>query len=264
MEPHVVTLPKWIFVIRIIQAVLAIVVLGLSAYGIYWVPYNSWCFALFVSLATLIVVGYNLLTTHVAPCRPAYNYWAVLGLDIFMIVFWLSSMGALAATRAAFIYPATINGCYNDGYGGVCFKRSVLGKRDVASYGYLSMMSASAGISALEMILFIIVLVVFSIALRKHRAEKSHTAPVTNAKLETQSVPMNPVQHQQQPTYAAQPQQPYAPQPYSPAQPYVSPQEIHYQPTPPPQHHYSPSRHEYQQAPEVVPTQTPNTTGYHA
>jgi len=36
----VITLPKWVFVIRIVQALLALVVLGLSAYGIYWVPYS--------------------------------------------------------------------------------------------------------------------------------------------------------------------------------------------------------------------------------
>jgi len=36
----VIALPKWVFVVRILQALLALIVLGLSAYGIYWVPYS--------------------------------------------------------------------------------------------------------------------------------------------------------------------------------------------------------------------------------
>lgn len=35
-----IALPKWVFVVRILQALLALIVLGLSAYGIYWVPYS--------------------------------------------------------------------------------------------------------------------------------------------------------------------------------------------------------------------------------
>lgn len=62
-------------------------------------------------------------------------------------------MAALAATRAAFVFPTEINGCENYGYGGVCYrKRELLNKRGfVATYGYLDLMSGAAGISALEM-----------------------------------------------------------------------------------------------------------------
>ena len=81
----------------------------------------------------------------------AYNYWAVLALDVFAAIFWLASMADLAATRTSFKYHTVINGCYNDGYGGVCYTKRDLEKRDVATYSYLDMMSASAGLSALEM-----------------------------------------------------------------------------------------------------------------
>ena len=67
-----------------------------------------------------------------------------------MIIFWLSAMAALAATRATFTIPTEINGCVNYGYGGVCY-RDVLEKRAVATYGYLDMMSAAAGLSAIEL-----------------------------------------------------------------------------------------------------------------
>jgi hypothetical protein len=36
----VVALPRWFLVLRIFQILIAVAVLGMSAYGIYWVPYN--------------------------------------------------------------------------------------------------------------------------------------------------------------------------------------------------------------------------------
>jgi hypothetical protein len=100
----------------------------------------------------MIIVLYAGLTSNIASCTPAYNYWAILGLEIFGVIFWLSSMGALAATRASFVFPTTINGCYRYGGEGHCYKkRELLQKRAVATYGYLNMMSGAAGLSAIEM-----------------------------------------------------------------------------------------------------------------
>ena len=58
-------------------------------------------------------------------------------------------MAALAATRATFIFPTTINECVHTADGGVCDRKLL--KRAVAGYGYLAAMSATAGICALEM-----------------------------------------------------------------------------------------------------------------
>jgi hypothetical protein len=61
-------------------------------------------------------------------------------------------MAALAATRSTFVVPITINECVNNGYGGVCDrKRDLLKRNYVATNGYLAMMSAAAGLAALEM-----------------------------------------------------------------------------------------------------------------
>jgi hypothetical protein len=103
------------------------------------------------SLATFIIVGYSTLTPRIASLNSAYNYWAVLALDIFAAIFWLASMAWLASTRTSFKYPTTINGCVNYGYGGICYRKRDLEKRAVATYGYLDMMSACAGLSALNM-----------------------------------------------------------------------------------------------------------------
>jgi hypothetical protein len=59
-------------------------------------------------------------------------------------------MADLAATRAIFDVPTEINECIHTDNGGVC-DRKLLKREDVAGNGYLAAMSATAGISALEM-----------------------------------------------------------------------------------------------------------------
>jgi hypothetical protein len=72
-----------------------------------------------------------------------------------MVIFWLASMGALAATRATFIYPTTINDCVNLGVGD-SYCNKLRRRQYVASDGYLAMMSGAAGLSALEMFVSLI------------------------------------------------------------------------------------------------------------
>lgn len=102
----------------------------------------------------MIIVLYGVLTTRITTLQKAYNYWAIIVLEAIAVVFWLASMGALAATRAIFTVPTTINGCVNEGNGGVCYKKRDLNlsKRGyVATNAYLGMMSGAAGLSAIEM-----------------------------------------------------------------------------------------------------------------
>lgn len=41
-----------------------------------------------------------------------YNYWAVLGLDIFLVVFWLIAMAVTASEANLFFTNANINSSY--------------------------------------------------------------------------------------------------------------------------------------------------------
>lgn len=41
-----------------------------------------------------------LLVAHFGPTK-SYNYWAIMALDIFHVLFWLISFGLLAAQAAA-------------------------------------------------------------------------------------------------------------------------------------------------------------------
>jgi hypothetical protein len=72
-----------------------------------------------------------------------------------MTIFWLSSMGASAALRSSFKYSVTVDGCYNDG-SDINSETCVVGRGleargAIASSAGLGMMSAVAGLSALEM-----------------------------------------------------------------------------------------------------------------
>ena len=102
---------------------------------------------------------YAIVAEKAVGAHAAYNYWAIMSLDLFMAILWLSSMGANAALRATFVYNVDAE-CYNDGSAvnsGHCIvdgKRSLLTKREtaaVATQAGLAEMSAIAGLSALEM-----------------------------------------------------------------------------------------------------------------
>ncbi len=92
-----------------------------------------------------------------ASANVAYNIWAVLSLDLFMAILWLSSLGANAALRATFVYNVDAV-CYNNGdafnseYCDNYRKRDDIQKRYAdASNAGLAEISAIAGLSALMM-----------------------------------------------------------------------------------------------------------------
>jgi hypothetical protein len=106
-------------------------------------------------LLTWIIVSYNLLTERVASLNSFWNQFVVMGADAVMVIFWLSSMGAAAALRSSFKYAVTVEECYNNGSeinSETCVVgRGLEARAAVASSAGLSMMSAVAGLSALEL-----------------------------------------------------------------------------------------------------------------
>ncbi len=106
----------------------------------------------------MIIVTYALVSEKAPNCRNAYNIWAVLSLDLFMAILWLSSMGANAALRGEFTVSVNAD-CWDDGStvnAGHCVvsrQTDGLSKRvnAVAGKNGLAEMSAIAGLSALEM-----------------------------------------------------------------------------------------------------------------
>jgi hypothetical protein len=103
---------------------------------------------------TWLVVVYKFLTLYVGSLKQYQHQYASLAINAVMAVFWLATMGAAAALRASFKYSVTIEGCYNDGSlvnSETCVVERDLHKRAaVATQAGLAMMSAIAGLSALE------------------------------------------------------------------------------------------------------------------
>lgn len=109
----------------------------------------------------MIIVVYYLVSTLAVPAM--YNYWAVLGLDIFACVFWIISFSLLASEVAAYnIVTYNSDSCDGDGvyYDGVCYykKRSLnfLSKRYATTnvYTYRNSMAAASGLGGLELYVF--------------------------------------------------------------------------------------------------------------
>jgi hypothetical protein len=78
----------------------------------------------------------------------AYNYWAVLALDIFAVLFWLISFPLLASRVAREGKSGSVSGANTDCYWGPCF---VLLKRGTDFYTYRNSMAAASGLGALEL-----------------------------------------------------------------------------------------------------------------
>ncbi|KAF4637177.1 hypothetical protein G7Y89_g916 [Cudoniella acicularis] len=179
---------------------------------------------LFTALATIVISVYIFMSSIALPV--AYNYWAILSLDIFAIIFWVISFSLLASEIAAyssyFKTAATYTCTYYYGY---CLKKremDLVPRAITNIYTYLNAMIAAAALGGLEFILFMITLIFTSIYLSRHRAARGHCMP---AKIGvppalSSAVPiMQQVVPQQQHTPQAPQQQPYAPQQQQQSQP---------------------------------------------
>jgi hypothetical protein len=80
----------------------------------------------------------------------AYNYWAVLALDIFAILFWLISFPLLASRVAREGKNGSVSGAdgSTDCFWGPCF---VLLKRGTDFYTFRNSMAAASSLGALEL-----------------------------------------------------------------------------------------------------------------
>ncbi|KAL2755085.1 hypothetical protein ACRALDRAFT_1077204 [Sodiomyces alcalophilus JCM 7366] len=165
-QEHIPIYPRGFIALRVIQLVLAVVALGLSAFIVHYVPFDAAALMLFVSIATIITATW-LLGAHLAVPK-YYNYWAVLGMDIFLAFFWLISF-AILADRTALLF-----GIFTSYYCGVigCYEPTDLG-RAVAS-----VMAANSGLGGLQFLLFVTSLAIHGVALHRHRKAGLHCKPL--------------------------------------------------------------------------------------
>lgn len=225
---HVLNVPRWTLGLHIAQIALAIIILGLNAYGVHWIAYNWLVYSMVVCLCTLGVAIYMLVSSLYV--HKSYNYWAFLALHLWMLLFWLvqfSGVSRLAAIWGGY----SCSYSYYWGYSCSFYKRDLGGlhRRDSVTYGsYFGTLVAAAVLGAFEFVLWGISLIVLGMYIHRHQnAGHPSAPPPVYSGGPNQAVPMEkynaqaPTQPQYQnvphPQYA-QPvqQQNYPPQPQPP------------------------------------------------
>ncbi|KAI1489529.1 hypothetical protein F5X96DRAFT_640844 [Biscogniauxia mediterranea] len=158
-KEHIPLYPKGFIAVRILQLIIAIVCLGLCAFGVTYFVFAGDALMLFTAVATLITSIYCLVA-HYGPPK-LFNYWAILGLDIFLVIFWLISFAILAAQVASiFVYYDDYDSYYDYyGYGG--YSSGVL--------IYAACLAAAAGLGGLQFVLYIVSLSIHGVMLHRHR-----------------------------------------------------------------------------------------------
>ncbi|CAK7568076.1 MAG: hypothetical protein SEPTF4163_006057 [Sporothrix epigloea] len=160
---HFPIYPNYFLYLRYAQLVLTVVVLGLDAYGLSILSFSGDGLMIFTVIVALITIIYNLVATLAVP--QIFNYWAVLGLDAFLTVFWLISFSLLASQVAPFMGNHT----YCD-YG-YCFDYGLSGQ----SLVYAQCLAAASGLGALNFLLFGASTAINGLALHEHRRQGLHS-----------------------------------------------------------------------------------------
>ncbi|OHW94117.1 integral membrane protein [Colletotrichum incanum] len=163
---HIPLYPKGFIAIRVVQLILALIITALCAFGIYLLPFSGNCLMIFVSISTMIVTIWLIVAEFGIP--KVYNYWAVLALDIFLVVFWLCSF-ALLASNVAYLFDSSVCDYY-----GYCYSSTPTGLYLV----FTACMAAAAGIGGLEFALFVASMAIHSVMLHRHRKAGLHCNPV--------------------------------------------------------------------------------------
>ncbi|KAK4156580.1 hypothetical protein C8A00DRAFT_30546 [Chaetomidium leptoderma] len=219
-EQYIQQTPVWVVVVRGVQVFFGFVILVMAGMLIHGYAMGANGFALVCGLFTAGVVAYQLISEKAASARGGYNIWAVMALDLLMAIFWLASLGANAALRAAFTETVNIESCYNDG-SAINSNHCTVSKRGpVANQTGLALMSAIAGLSALEWLLFIATLVFHGHTYRLwHQEHKTPAADNATVEMKAQGTPMLGPQPGPQPVHPQYTdQQQYQSQMYPPHQ----------------------------------------------
>ncbi|KAH7381508.1 hypothetical protein BKA66DRAFT_570650 [Pyrenochaeta sp. MPI-SDFR-AT-0127] len=164
---HVPLYPRGFIALRIVQLVLGVVLIGLCSLGVAGYAFSGDVLMLFTALATLITGIYLLVAEYSSP--RLYNYWAILGLDIFLVIFWLCSFAPLAAQVSYFFYY------FNNSYYGYSYYDKYYFQG--ATLSWISCLATAAGLGGVQFALFIISLTIHGIMLHRHRMAGLHCEP---------------------------------------------------------------------------------------
>jgi len=189
----VVPVQKAFTALRIIQVILSIIILGLAAYVVSLTNsygYSSYVFepgalAIFTTVATWIFVAYWFVANSTAGTK-LYNYWAILAVEFFVWVFWLTTFALYASyvssTLAAYGGgPSSSDNevCYSGYCVNVSYKRGLL-KRSYSVDTVSATIYAALALSVVDFLLFSVTLILYAVNLFRHRATNASAGPTTH------------------------------------------------------------------------------------
>jgi len=164
---HIPYQPLWLLIIRGLQLLLAIIILGLcAASGASYVVAAGAGIGIFSFIWTLIFICYIEITIFWAPT--AYNKYVHLVLECLSVVFWLSTFAAVAVLATGY--------SYGYGYYGYGYKRAAIEARYVDVAGCYK---GAAALGAIEWALFVGTLITFGIYLHRQRRSEGEARMVT-------------------------------------------------------------------------------------
>ena|SRR5271154_3741192 len=110
-DKQIIALPAYTFRLRLSQIIIAIVILILNIIStIILGGYGALSFGIFTPIATCVIVAYWYYANYPRP--QYYNRWAILILDCFAVIWWLSMWSALAQWAAALGFIDSIDNAY--------------------------------------------------------------------------------------------------------------------------------------------------------
>ncbi|PSN69833.1 hypothetical protein BS50DRAFT_296990 [Corynespora cassiicola Philippines] len=170
---NVPPIPKWTLGVYAAAAVFAVVILGLDAYGIRWIPYNALIYSLAVAICTLGVCAYVLGTQLFL--HKFYNPFVSLGLHIWMCLFWIVDLGLVANLARLW---AGMDCSYDYWYGYYCTygKRDLhsIAKRDTTTYKtYYGALAAGAFFAAAQFGIWVLGTFITFMYMNKRRAQNA-------------------------------------------------------------------------------------------
>ncbi|KAL9095373.1 MAG: hypothetical protein Q9165_002244 [Trypethelium subeluteriae] len=106
----------------------------------------------------------------------AYNYWAVLAFDIFLVIFWLITWPWVAALAGDIAAATTYDDyyVYSDGY---------------ITSTYWALLAVNAAAAGVNWAMYVVTLVLTSMYVYRHRRAGGHNRPTSTNALERGAAP---------------------------------------------------------------------------
>ncbi|KAI7230320.1 hypothetical protein KC330_g7025 [Hortaea werneckii] len=154
---HMLQMPRAVWILHILQLIIAVLVTALSAFMVYVIPYDATIFSIFTGSYSILILIYYFVAVHASP--KLYNWIALLVLEVLALVFWLACFAALGALYAILVYI------------GDYYVYDSYRKRDVymLSVAYAAVLITCLAISIVNFIFYCVTLGFTCTAIHRHR-----------------------------------------------------------------------------------------------